>query len=349
MAKKQKIKLHDPRAKFPSELRSNTVSNDWVIIATGRGKKPATFRKEKRKLIIPSKKDCPFCRVDKIGKPNLVLAHGRRIYGDKIPENWTTVVIPNKYPALIPSNSLNEKLDGFFRTMDGVGYHEVVLYQDHQKQLALFSVDELEEAITAYQERYLELVKKPFTKYISIFHNFGWEAGASIFHPHSQIMAAPVIDPDLKRAIINSKNYFKKKKKCVYCEMNQWEQDKKERIVFENKEFLVLCPFVSKSAFEMIITPKKHMHCFERINNTEKLYLAYALREALFRLYKALNNPPYNFYIHTAPEGGVNDDFYHWHLTILPKTATWAGFELSTGIEISTIEPEKAAEYLRKQ
>ncbi len=349
MAKKQKIKPPSLKTKFPSELRSNTVSNEWVIIATGRGKKPATFRKEKRKIIIPSTKNCPFCHIDRIGKASLILAQGRKIFGDKIPPNWTTIVVPNKYPALIPSGSLNEKADGFFRTMDGVGHHEVVIFRDHQKPLALFSVEELGEVITAYQERYLELTNKPFTKYISIFHNSGQEAGASIFHPHSQIMAVPVFDPDLKRAIINSKKFFLQNKKCVNCEMNEWEIGKGERIVFENKEFLVICPFVSKSAFEMIITPKKHMHCFERINDSEKFYLAEALKQALFRLYKALNNPPYNFYIHTAPEGGVNYDFYHWHLTILPKTATWAGFELSTGIEISTIEPEKAAQYLRKQ
>lgn len=349
MFKKQKTKLYDYGLKFPSELRSNTFSSEWVIIATGRGKKPATFKKEKRKTIIPSKRNCPFCQVEKIEKASLIFAKGRKIHENKNPQNWTTAVIPNKYPALVPSNALNEKVNGFYRTMDGVGYHEVVLFRDHQKSLALFSVEEIEEAITAYQERYLDLMSKPFTKYISIFHNHGQEAGASIFHPHSQIMAAPVIDPDLDRAILNSKKYFSQNRKCLYCDMNEWERDRAERVVFENKEFLVICPFVSKSAFEMIITPKKHMPYFERINGDQKLYIAQALREGLFRLYKALNDPPYNFYIHTSPVNVGNYDFYHWHLTILPKTATWAGFELSTGIEISTIEPEKAAEYLRKQ
>lgn len=349
MAEKQTTRIQGSVTKFPSELRSNTVSNEWVIIATGRGKKPASFKKEKRKIIIPSKKNCPFCNTGKIRNASLIFSRGHRIYSDKIPQNWTTIVIPNKYPALIPSDSLNEKMDGFFRTMDGVGYHEVIVFRDHQKPLALFTVDQLEEAITAYKDSYIELMKKPFTKYISVFHNYGMEAGASIFHPHSQIMAAPVIDPDLERAIINSKKYFKTKRKCVYCEMNLWEIDKKVRIVYENLEFLVICPFVSKSAFEMIITPKKHMHCFERINHAQIRYLSGALKEALYRLHKALDDPSYNFYIHTSPVNSGNYDYYHWHLTILPKTATWAGFELSTGIEISTIEPEKAAQYLRRQ
>jgi UDPglucose--hexose-1-phosphate uridylyltransferase len=249
----------------------------------------------------------------------------------------------------VPSDSLNEKVDGFFRTMDGVGFHEVVVFRNHQKPLALFSAEELEEAITAYQERFLDLTNKPFTKYISLFHNHGQEAGASIFHPHLQIMAAPVMDPDLNRAISNSRKYLEQNKKCVYCSMNEWERYKGDRIVFENDEFLVICPFASKCSFEMIISPKKHLPYFEKINDTEKICFSAALKEALSRLHKALNDPAYNFYIHTSPVNGGNYDFYHWHLTILPHTAVWAGFELSTGIEISTIEPEKAAEYLRKQ
>lgn len=338
--------------KFPAELRSDFLSMDWVIIATGRGRRPGTFKTEKREKVIPPEKNCPFCRLGKKEKPILIFASGKKIYPvreQKFPPNWTTVVIENKYPALIPSTTLNERTDGFYKRMDGVGHHEVVVTRDHRKSLALFSVEQIKEVVDVYQERYLDLTNEPFVKYISIFHNHGQEAGASIFHPHSQIMATPVIDPDLNRALLNSKKYFKENQKCIYCAMNEWERRKRERIVFENSDFLVLCPYVSKSAFEMIITSKKHLPYFERISDEEKWNFSEALREALSRLYKALNDPPYNFYLHNAPRDGKNYDFYHWHWTILPKTAVWAGFELGTGIEISTIEPEKAAEYLRKQ
>ena len=336
------------KLKFPAELRSDPLSKDWVIIATGRGKRPESFKKESKKKIIYPKKTCPFCHL-KGEKAILIFFESRKISQEKIPKNWTTVVIPNKYPALIPSDTLQERANDFYQRMDGVGYHEVVVFRDHQKSLALFSVDQIKEVISAYQERYLDLMKKPLVKYVSIFHNHLQEAGASIFHPHSQILATPVIDPDLVRAVLNSKKSFEASKKCIYCQMNDWERKVKERIVFENKEFLVICPFVSKAAFEMIITPKKHSAYFERIGEEEKEYLAQAFKEALFRLYKALNDPAYNFYLHTVPIGPENYDFYHWHFTILPKTAIWAGFELCTGIEISTIEPERAAEYLRKQ
>ena len=322
------------KPKFPSELRSDLLSQDWVVIATGRGKRPETFKKEKREKLIPSKKTCPFCHLEK-EKPLLALAN--------------TIVVVNKYPALIPSLTLNEKSQGPYQRMDGVGYHEVVVTGDHQKSLAQFSVNQVKEVIDAYQARYLDLMQKPFIKYVSIFHNHGEEAGASIFHPHSQIIATPVIDPDLNRAVLNSQKYFKENGKCIYCLMNKWDRETKERIVFENREFLVICPFVSKTAFEMIITPKKHLPYFERITEEEKKYLAQAFQAALSKLYKALNDPPYNFYLHTAPCDDKEYNFYHWHWTILPKTATWAGFELCTGIEISTVKPEKAAEYLREQ
>ncbi|MFC1663818.1 galactose-1-phosphate uridylyltransferase [Patescibacteria group bacterium] len=346
MIKSKKTK----KLKFPSELRSGPLSKDWVLIATGRSKRPETFKKEKRKEVIPSKKTCPFCHIEKQEEPTLVFVNGKKVkIKNKIPKDWTLAVIPNKYPAFIPSDTLNERSEGLYKKMNGAGYHEIVVTRDHKKQIAKFSKLKAKEVIDAYQERYLDLMNENFVNYVSIFHNQGPEAGASIFHPHSQIIAAPVIDPDLYRAILSSKNYFKAHKKCIYCLMNNWDRERKERIIFENKDFLVICPFASKTAFEMIISPKKHLSYFERINEEEKNYLAEALQVSLNKLYKALNNPPYNFYLHTAPCDGKNYNFYHWHWTILPKTATWAGFELCTGIEISTIEPEKAAEYLRKQ
>jgi len=148
---------------------------------------------------------------------------------------------------------------------------------------------------------------------------------------------------------LNSREYRKNHRRCVYCQMNDWERKVKKRIVFENKEFLVICPFASKTAFEVIITPQKHLSYFERITEKEKWQLAEAFKAVLYAVYKALNNPAYNFYLHTAPCDNKNKyDFYHWHFTILPKTEMPAGFEFGTQIEISTMEPEKAAEILRK-
>jgi len=192
-------------------------------------------------------------------------------------------------------------------------------------------------------------MKKDFVNYVSIFHNHGAAAGASIFHPHSQIITTPLIDVDLNRALLNSGRYYKKTGKCIYCQMNKWERKVRKRVVFENKEFSVVCPFASKSAFQMIISPKRHSAYFERVKEKEKDLLAEAFLVALSKLYKGLRDPAYNFYLHTAPCDGKDYSFYHWHWTIIPKTSIWAGFEIGTRMEISTIEPEKAAAYLRSQ
>ncbi|MGB2762077.1 MAG: galactose-1-phosphate uridylyltransferase [Minisyncoccales bacterium] len=345
--------IKNQKLKFPSELRFDLASKDWVVIATGRAQRPETFKKERRKIEKVSKKDCPFCQIHTQEKPTLVFSNGKKIVfkpGDKVPKNWTTMVVPNKYPAFIPSAKIDKHIEGgLYEKISAVGFHEVVVTQDHNKQMAQFSVSQVKEVIDVYQERYLSLMKEKFVDYVSIFHNHGVESGASIAHPHSQIITTPLIDTDLKKAIRNSKRYFRVHKKCVYCLMGEWERKTKKRVVFENKDFLVICPFASKMAFEVIITPKKHLSYFEKITEKEKLQLAEAFQNALSKLYKGLNDPAYNFYLHTAPCDGRNYNHYHWHWTILPKTSTWAGFEIGTRMEISTIEPEKAAEYLRKQ
>ncbi len=326
------------QVKFPSELRFDLVSRDWVVIATGRAKKPEMFKKERRiKVEIPKKK-CPFCNLETQEKPLLICPN--------------TVVIPNKFPAFLPlpQGAKWEKRieDELYQTMNAVGVCELVVTRDHEKSLALLPLENVKEVIDCYQERYLELKKLPFVNYISIFHNHGVEAGASQPHPHSQIITTPLIDIDLQKALINSKKYFKKNKKCLYCQMNDWERKTKRRIVFENKDFLVICPFASKAAFEMIISPKKHLSYFEQITEKEKWQLAEAFKFSLNKLYKSLNDPAYNFYLKTAPCDGKDYSFYHWHFTILPKTGTLAGFEIGTRMEISTITPEEAAAYLRK-
>ena len=339
------------KVKFPSELRFDLTSRDWVVIATGRAKRPETFKREKRKKEEVPESLCPFCQISTQEAPTLIFSYGKKIPPDRgIPKDWTTISIPNKFPAFLPSEKLNPRTEGkLYRAINAVGFHEVVITRDHKKSMGQFSISQVKEVLDVYQERYLELMKEKFVDYVSIFHNHGAEAGASLIHPHSQIITTPLIDVDLKKALFNSKKYYRKHRKCIYCQMNDWERKNKKRVVFENKDFLVICPFASKAAFEVIISPKKHLAYFEKITEKEKELLSEAFRVALNKLYKALNNPAYNFYLHTSPCDGKEYPYYHWHWTILPKTATWAGFEIGTRMEISTIEPEKAAEYLRRQ
>lgn len=341
------------KPEFPSQLRYDIISKDWVVIATGRAKKPETFKKEKRTDHCLSRSKCPFCNLEGQEVPTLIYNKGEKIEykkGDKFPEQWTTIVIPNKFPAVVPFGKLDQHIEGkLYSTLNAVGFHEVVVTSSHTKQIAEFSTSQIKEVMDVYQQRYLTLKKAKFVNYISVFHNHGREAGASICHPHSQVLTTPLVDASLNRTLATSESYFKETGKCIYCKMNRWEARAKTRIVFENKSFLVICPFASKVAFEMIISPKKHLSRFEDATEEEKMDLAEVFREAMSRLYRGLGDPAYNFYLHTAPCDGRDYAHYHWHWTIMPKTSIPAGFEFGTGIEISVIEPEKAAEYLRKQ
>jgi UDPglucose--hexose-1-phosphate uridylyltransferase len=323
-----------------SELRFDLVSKDWVLIATGRAKRPTEFTKQKRQKIEVAEKDCPFCNLATQEKPVLEYKNEK---GER-----EVVIIPNKFPAFIHSNGLHERALGPYSLMDGVGFHEVVVTRDHKKSLAELSAAQIKRVIDAYQERYLELANEEFVNYISIFHNHGREAGASISHPHSQIIAIPLTDPDLQRSLNGSRLFFENRGECVHCKMLEWDLEDRQRVIYENKEFVVLVPFAPRVAFELRIYPKEHHAYFERIKDLEKNQLAEALHVALNKIFKGLNDPAYNFFLHTAPTDGKDYGHYHWHFEILPKTSTWAGFELGAGIEISVVEPEEAAKYLRE-
>ena len=328
------------KKKFPSELRMDLVSNDWVVVATGRSRRPETFAKHKRIKDSISSDKCFFCKPEILEKSI-----------DKINNkdgSWFVVSYPNDFPAFAPAKELNQRKEGPHRVMDGVGHHEVIITADHERQMALFTKDEVKMVVDLYQKRYLELMNKEFVKYISIFHNNSKEAGASISHPHSQLLAIPVIDPHLRSSIDGAEAFYRSQGKCVYCTIIEWELKDRKRIIYENDKFLVICPFASQVSFEVRVYPKEHQPCFEKMNEQEKEYFSDAMQVALSKIYKGLKDPAYNFYFHTAPCDEGNYDQYHWHLNILPKTNVWAGFELGVGVEISTIEPEKAAEFLRE-
>ncbi|OGI28410.1 MAG: galactose-1-phosphate uridylyltransferase [Candidatus Moranbacteria bacterium RIFOXYA12_FULL_44_15] len=329
-----------------SELRQDIVTGDWVVIATGRSKRPEEFAGNKRAEIIgDSSKACLFCDPVASGQEKDVLIY------EKADGDWSLRVFPNKYPAFSRpiGGAIRHQEDGPYFRMDSVGYHEIVVTKDHKKQIAQLDCLEVAEIIDAYQSRYIGLMNKKSVNYIDIFHNHGKEAGASIAHPHSQLMAIPVISPYVNLELNGSEEYYKSNKHCVYCAMIEWEEDDKKRIVFENEDFLVFCPFASRAAFETWVIPKKHTPYFERVSNSEKIALGEALQTAINKIWRALGDPAYNFYIHTAPCDGKDYPHFHWHIEILPRTSIWAGFELSTGVEISTIEPEVAADFLRNQ
>lgn len=344
---KKKVQLKTGPAKNGktqlTELRQDLVTGDWVVIATGRAKRPEEFASKRRELVMEDpNQPCLFCHPEESEQEKDILIY-EQANGD-----WSLRVFPNKYPAFVRGRAPKYNEEGPYFSMDGAGYHELIVTRDHHKQIAQLNVLEVAEIVDSFQERYIDLMNKKSVNYIEIFHNHGKEAGASINHPHSQLMAIPVVSPYVKSELDGAENYHKNNKHCVYCSMIEWEEEHKKRVIFENEDFIALCPFSSRAAFEVWVLPKKHKPYFERTADNEKLALAEVLQVSINKIYKALEDPAYNFYIHTSPCDGKDYPHYHWHIEILPRTATWAGFELSTGIEISTIQPEVAAEYLRK-
>jgi len=335
-----------------SELRQDLVSGDWMVVASGRAKRPHMFANCGRQKFNQSIKDCPFEDPQATGHGEPVLIYykeGKKVRnGKKLVKDWTVQVIKNKFPALGPGNCSQKYKEGPYTVMDGAGFHEIIISRDHKKHLALMDINAIAEVIRAYQDRYLSLKEHSFINYVFIFHNHGIEAGATIFHPHSQLLALPILPADIKRSLSGAKEYYDKHHKCVHCQMIKWEKEEK-RCIFQNEHFIVFSPFVPRVNFEIRIYPRKHQAYFEKMTDTERKYFAEALHQALARLYKGLKDPAYNFFIHTAPCDGKNYDYYHWHLEILPKTNTWAGIELGTGVEVINVKPEEVAKFLRSQ
>ena len=324
-----------------SELRQDIVTGDWVVIATGRSKRPDEFAHHDHESSDVGIEHCPFENPEATGQEKDVLIYTS---GDS---HWTLRVFPNKYPAFSRGKVPRQIGEGPYFSMTGSGYHEVIVTRDHYNQLATMESWQVAEVLDAYQDRYLSLMKKKSVNYIQIFHNHGKASGASLPHPHSQLMAIPVVSPYIQLELKGAEAYFRSTRKKVYSVMAEYERETKTRMVYENDLFIAFCPYASRAAFEVWVMPKKSSPYFERINDEEKLLAGEALRAALFSIYRGLGDPSYNFYLHTAPCDGRDYPHYGWHIEILPKTSVWAGFELSTGIEVSSIEPEKAAEYLR--
>lgn len=336
-----------------SELRQDIITGDWVVVATGRARRPNDFAARTARVKSQPKKSCPFEKL----LPEALLAYDRaggsfRVTGQDrgyLEKNWWVQVAPNKYPAFGRGVCSLERKIGPYRWQDGVGFHEVIITRDHTRAMASMSTAEISLIIRAYRHRYLAIKDEDCIEYISVFHNHGPESGATISHPHSQLIAIPVIPPDISRSLAGSAEYFHKHKKCPHCVLLDFELKDKKRLIFVNSDFAAFCPFISRQAFEIRIFPRRHRPHFEKITESEIENLAEALRATLAKQAIGLKSPAYNFFIHTAPVSGVSElEHYHWHIEILPKTAIWAGFEIGTGIEISTIAPERAAPFLRQ-
>lgn len=334
-----------------TELRKDPIIDNWVIISTERGRRPLdyTIKTEGKK-----KDSCVFCEGNEGETPPEVFAFRKKGTTENKP-GWKVRVIPNKYPALqMEEKGIIVVGAGMLKKMDGLGVHEVIIETPHhQKDFDDLSVDNIVLILKTYRERYLYLSKDKRIKYILIFKNYGIDGGASLEHPHSQLIATPIIPQRIKEELKGAKEYFDLNRRCIFCDYIKQEIESKDRLIRETEKFVVISPFAARFPFEIWILPKYHSAYYEKINNDDILSLARIMKETLFKIKKKLNNPSYNFVIHTAPSKEFSareqdlDKKYHWHIEIIPRLTKIAGFEWGTGFYINTTSPEEAARILR--
>ncbi len=328
------------------ELRRDPIVGRWVVVNTENPTLPEGFHL--KPFEWKGKEGCPFCDGNESLTPPEIEAIAER---ERAPNTggWKVRVVPNKFPALRIEGELDKQGIGLYDMSNGIGAHEVIIDSPHHfKGLSELEDKEVEYVIRAYRSRSLDLRKDKRFKYILIFKNVGAQAGASLEHGHSQLIALPMVPKNVKEEVKGSHHYYEFRDRCIFCDMMAYELDVKERIVFEADKFLAFCPLSSRFSFETWIIPKKHLSDFGAITDEEITALSKVLKETIRRLKKVLGEHPYNYIIHTIP---INTDThlgYHWHIEIMPKLTRVAGFEWGSGFYIVFTPPELAAKYLRE-
>jgi UDPglucose--hexose-1-phosphate uridylyltransferase len=262
---------------------------------------------------------------------------------------WQVRVVPNMFPALVSEGSLSRIVDGpLFHRFDGVGRHEVVIESPLHNRF-LFDMDDVEVAaiINAYRERYRELKRDTRVKLILIFKNHGGSAGTSLEHPHSQIIATPVVPAHVRNRYDVATSYFDDTERCIYCDVVKEEIRLTQRVIHSTEHFVAFHPFASSVPFETWITPLRHCSSFGAITDDEVDDFARILRHVVRQLNIGLGNPDFNYIIQSAPLADEDKHYYLWHMQILPRLTTTAGFELGSGMSINTALPEETAEFMR--
>lgn len=317
------------------ELRKDYVLDRWTIIAAERGKRPHDFAKEKTEPGNP--KTCFFCPGNESSTPPEIARIKNNDMRSAKKWPWKMRIFPNKFNAVRPEGQMDIKTDNIFYTFSAnYGFHEVIVETpDHFRQLWDLEEKDIKQVIDVYCDRINELGKKEGIKYVCVFKNSGKDAGTSIIHSHSQVIAYNKVPEFVQQEAEASKKYAT----CPYCSIINNEKGSYRRC-FENSSFAAFTPYASRFPFEIWIFPKEHVKSIVDLGEKQREELADIMSRILKRL-KELN-ASFNYVIHNAPKG----DDLHFHIEVLPRLATWAGFEFS-GTVINTESPEEAAKFYR--
>jgi UDPglucose--hexose-1-phosphate uridylyltransferase len=327
-----------------AELRQNVLTREWVIISPERAKRPDEFaRKKDGERILPEYvPECPFC----VGNEDLTINELFRVSDNK---GWKVRVVSNKYPALTSQGERVRRVEGIYRSMTAVGFHEVIVdHRLHNMTMALMTDDEVADILKVYRRRYHEIKKDSRIEAIILFKNHGEAAGTSVSHPHSQLVATPIVPNQIRSRMEEAIRYFDDTGECVCCRTVQDELQAKERLIFQSKNFVAFIPYAALSPFHTWIFPLRHVSSFDGINDEEIKEFAKCLRTVLAKLYHGLNDPDFNCSIRSIPTRDLRTEYFHWYFTIVPRVSKTAGFEIGSGMYVNTALPEESAEFLRK-
>ena len=315
-----------------------------MIIATERAKRPEELKVKREPKPVPNYvQTCPFCPGNEALAPPEVWRTPPIAEG-----NWRVRVMPNKFAALSREGEPTRKIVRSKRTINGVGFHDVIVETpDHSLTTALLTDAQVADILRAYKARFEAVSADPRVAHVIIFKNHGIAAGTSLEHPHSQMVASPVISSQVRGRLHEALRHFDEYGECIFCQTLQEDLADPDRVVVASEHFVALEPFASPTPFCTHITPRRHMASFGAVSQPEIEDLARVLRSVLAKLYHGLDNPDFNYTIRTAPAESAGVTYYHWYLSIIPRLTRVAGFELGSGMFINTMLPEAAAEFLR--
>ena len=328
------------------ELRKDPVVGRWVIIATERVRRPSDFP---RRVRPAPPRACPFCPGHEAETPPEVLAYRPDASAAPDGPGWRVRVVPNKFPALRVEGELDRRGEGIYDLMNGVGAHEVIVESpEHEGGIERMPPAALEEVLRAYRSRIADLKRDDRLRSVLVFKNHGAEAGATVDHAHSQLIATPVVPLVVADELHQARAYHGYRERCLFCDILRQETEQRARLVADSGRVVAFAPFAARVPFETWVLPRPHGAAFEHIADDLLHELAGVLGTVLGRLRRVLDDPPYNLVLHSAPFGVGESPSYHWHFEILPKLTGLAGFELGSGFNINPVPPEDAARLLRE-
>jgi UDPglucose--hexose-1-phosphate uridylyltransferase len=331
----------------PPEWRMNPVTGEWVIIAPERAARPM-LNDSPRESSTPTDEPCPFCGGNEELTPGELFAVREPGTAPNGP-GWRVRVVPNRFAAVRSEVVPELNGDGFFQRTAGVGRHDLfVECPEHETNLARLSAAQFRDVIHAWRERVRSASHDPGLKYAQLFKNHGPDAGASVAHAHSQLIATPLVPVTVRDELSFARAFHEERGECVYCDLLRRERADGARLIFATERFAVISAFAARQPFETWIIPAAHHSQFELINDAEADDLATVLQSVLRNLESVMEGPSYNLVFHTAPFHGAPLPFYHWHIEVLPRLTQLAGYEWGTGSHVNPILPEDAAAVLRE-